>query len=94
MYKTEQKSFAKAVLKRGGINVFKKDIKSCEIHYMANVKHKTGDGLEDDVMSHREIINIEMNDGTGYEVLRETVDHDGNFSTVSAKWIVKDIRKR
>lgn len=71
----------------------KKDIKGCEIHRMVNIKHSNGEDVEPDIMSHREIINIKMQDGTRYEVLRETVDHDGNFSTVSAKWAVKDIRE-
>ena len=87
-----EKKFAKLILADAGIKVYQKDVKSVILHKMATQEHKAGEGLDPDYMHHRELIKVTMNDGNEYEILRETVDKEGNFSTNSAYWMIKDIK--
>lgn len=87
------KKMAKSILADEGIKVFQKDIKDVKIHPVTVIDHKVGEGLENDRFAHREIILVEMNDGKRYEILRETVDKEGKFSTNSAKFVTKEVRE-
>ena len=87
------KKMAKSILADAGIKVYQKDIEKVDIHHVGVVEHKVGEGLEPDYFSHRDIILVEMADGKRYEILRETVDAEGNFSTMSAKMITKEVRE-
>ena len=86
------KKMAKSILADAGIKVYQKDIKKVDVHHVSVVEHKVGEGLAPDYFSHRDIVLVEMKDGKRYEVLRETVDEDGNFSTESAKFVTKEVR--
>ena len=86
------KKFAKIILGEQGIKVLQKDIKRVTIHYLNYISHENGEGIEPDVIPHRNITLITMNDGTQYEVLRESVDKDGNFSTESVVFETKEIK--
>lgn len=88
------KAYAKRKLKEVGIKVFQKDIESVDIHKMSYIAHDCGEGLEPDVVPHRLITFVKMKDGTSYEILEETVDKAGNFSTDSAVFKVKEVRKK
>lgn len=87
------KRIAKSILAEQGIKVFQKDIKNVAVHPMTVIRHEVGKDLEPDHFSHRDIILVEMNDGTRYEILRETVDNDGNFSINSARFVTREVRK-
>lgn len=80
------KKMAKSILAGEGIKVFQKDIKRVDIKNVTVIDH---DG---DRFPHRQIVMVEMNDGTRYDILRETVDKDGNFSTMSAKMVTREVR--
>ena len=80
------KKMAKLILADEGIKVFQKDIKRVEIKNVTVIDH---DG---DRVPHRQIVMVEMNNGTRYDILRETVDSDGNFSTMSAKMVTREVR--
>lgn len=86
------KRMAKNLLAEQGIKIFIKDIKTVEIHPVTVVSHNVGEGLAPDRFSHRDIVVVLMKDGTGYQILRETVDKDGNFSTNSARFITREVR--
>ena len=86
------KKMAKSILADEGIKVFQKDIKTVTIHPVTVIDHTVGEGLTDR-FAHREIILVEMKDGKKYEILRETVDKEGNFSTNSAKFTTKEVRE-
>ena len=87
------KKMAKNILADAGIKVYQKDIKKVNIHHVGVVEHEVGEGLKPDYFSHRDIILVEMQDGKRYEILRETVDENGNFSTDSAKFVVRDLKE-
>lgn len=87
-----EKRMAKSLLAEQGIKVFIKDIKTVEIHPVTVVNHNVGEGLAPDRFSHRDVIAVIMQDGTGYQILRETVDKDGNFSTNSARFVTKEVK--
>lgn len=88
------KRYGKTILEEMGINVAERDIKSVSTHAVTIIEHEISNGtLPPDLYSHRDIVLIEMKDGTKYEALRETVDKDGNFSTDSAKRITREVRK-
>lgn len=80
------KKMAKLILADEGINVFQKDIKRVDIKNVTVVEH------DSDPFPHRQILIVLMNDGTRYDILRETVDKDGNFSTLSAKMVTREVR--
>lgn len=86
------KKMAKSILADEGIKVFQKDIKKVTIHPVTVIDHTVGEGLTDR-FAHREIILVEMKDGKKYEILRETVDKEGKFSTNSAKFTTKEVRE-
>ena len=86
--------YAKAILKEGGVSIHQKDVANVTTHEVSVVEHQiAGGALPPDMYSHRDIVLVEMKDGTAYEVLRETVDENGNFSTVSARKITREVRK-
>ena len=78
---------AKMLLAEKGIKVFQKDIKKVEKH---GFPIPSDDG---ELFDHREIWLVEMKSGKRYEILRETVDENGKFSTGSAKYIVQGVRE-
>lgn len=80
------KKMAKLILTDEGIKVFQKDIKKVDIKNVTVIDH---DG---DRFPHRQIVMVEMNDGTRYDIFRETVDKNGNFSTMSAKMVTREVR--
>ena len=86
-----KKRLAKAYLADKGIKVFQKDMDAVDRFYSTAVRRNTGHGTYD-IFNHREIYVVFMKDGTQYEILRETVDRDGNFSTNSAKFITRSVR--
>lgn len=82
------------MMKEGGVEVLCKDIKKATLHEVTVVEHELAGGtLPPDYFNHRELVKVEMNDGSSFEILRETVDADGNFSTVSAKMVTKEVGK-
>lgn len=87
------KKMAKSILADAGIKVYQKDIKKVDIHHVGVVEHEVGEGLKPDYFSHRDIILVEMQDGKRYEILRETVDENGDFSTMSAKMVTKEVKE-
>ena len=87
-----EKKLAKSLLAAEGIKVFQKDIKNITVHHLNTVEHEVGEGIAPDYFSHREVILVEMNDGKMYEILRETVDKDGEFSINSAKFATREVR--
>ena len=86
------KKIAKSILADAGIKVYQKDIERVDIHHVGVVEHEVGEGHKPDHFSHRDIILVEMQSGKRYEILRETVDAEGNFSTNSAKMITREVR--
>lgn len=78
---------AKMLLAEKGIKVFQKDIKKVEKH---GFPIPSDDG---ELFDHREIWLVVMKSGKRYEILRETVDENGKFSTGSAKYVVQDVRE-
>lgn len=86
------RKMAKSILADEGIKVFQKDIKKVTIHPVTVINHTVGEGLTDR-FAHREIILVEMKDGKRYEILRETVDKDGNFSSDSARFITREVKE-
>ena len=78
---------AKMLLAEKDIKVFQKDIKKVEKH---GFPIPSDDG---ELFDHREIWLVEMKSGKRYEILRETVDENGKFSTGSAKYVVQDVRE-
>ena len=78
---------AKRLLAEKGIKVFQKDIKKVEKH---GFPIPSDDG---ELFDHREIWLVVMKSGKRYEILRETVDENGKFSTGSAKYVVQDVRE-
>ena len=78
---------AKMLLAEKGIKVFQKDIEKVEKH---GFPIPSDDG---ELFDHREIWLVEMKSGKRYEILRETVDENGKFSTGSAKYVVQDVRE-
>ena len=78
---------AKMLLAEKGIKVFQKDIKKVEKH---GFPIPSDDG---ELFDHREIWLVEMKSGKRYEILRETVDENGKFSTGSAKLVVQGVRE-
>lgn len=78
---------AKRLLAEKGIKVFQKDIKKVEKH---GFPIPSDDG---ELFDHREIWLVEMKSGKSYEILRETVDENGKFSTGSAKYVVQGIKE-
>ena len=78
---------AKRLLAEKGIKVFQKDIKKVEKH---GFPIPSDDG---ELFDHREIWLVEMKSGKRYEILRETVDENGKFSTGSAKYVVQGVRE-
>lgn len=78
---------AKMLLAEKDIKVFQKDIKKVE-------KHGFPIPSDDrELFDHREIWLVEMKSGKRYEILRETVDENGKFSTGSAKLVVQGVRE-
>ena len=86
--KRDKARFARLILAEAGIKIYQKNVKSVDIHHMRVVEHSHGDYI-----SHRDIVIIKMVDGTTYEVLQETVDHDGNYSETSGKMVTKEVRQ-
>ena len=78
---------AKMLLAEKDIKVFQKDIKKVEKH---GFPIPSDDG---ELFDHREIWLVEMKSGKRYEILRETVDENGKFSTGSAKLVVQGVRE-
>lgn len=78
---------AKRLLAEKGIKVFQKDIKKVEKH---GFPIPSDDG---ELFDHREIWLVVMKSGKRYEILRETVDENGKFSTGSAKYVVQGVRE-
>ena len=78
---------AKMLLAEKGIKAFQKDIKKVEKH---GFPIPSDDG---ELFDHREIWLVEMKSGKRYEILRETVDENGKFSTGSAKLVVQSVRE-
>lgn len=78
---------AKRLLAEKDIKVFQKDIKKVEKH---GFPIPSDDG---ELFDHREIWLVEMKSGKRYEILRETVDENGKFSTGSAKLVVQGARE-
>ena len=78
---------AKRLLDEKGIKVFQKDIKKVKKH---GFPIPSDDGK---LFDHREIWLVEMKSGKRYEILRETVDENGKFSTGSAKYVVQGVRE-
>ena len=78
---------AKRLLAEKGIKVFQKDVKKVEKH---GFPIPSDDG---ELFEHREIWLVVMKSGKRYEILRETVDENGKFSTGSAKYVVQGIRE-
>ena len=78
---------AKMLLAEKDIKVFQKDIKKVEKH---GFPIPSDDG---ELFDHREIWLVEMKSGKRYEILRETVDENGKFSTGSAKYVVQGVRE-
>lgn len=86
--KFENKRIAKNLLAAEGITVLIKDMKSAGFQCLLYVPHKG-----DYDFCHRELILVEMKNGTTYQILRETVDKNGNFSDRSAKFETREIVK-
>ena len=80
------KKMAKLILADEGIKIFQKDIKRVDIKNVTVIEH------DSDPFPHRQIVIVQMNDGTRYDILRETVDKDGHFSTLSAKMVTREVR--
>ena len=78
---------AKMLLAEKDIKVFQKDIKKVEKH---GFPIPSDDG---ELFDHREIWLVVMKSGKRYEILRETVDENGKFSTGSAKLVVQGVRE-
>lgn len=78
---------AKRLLAEKDIKVFQKDIKKVERH---GFPIPSDDG---ELFDHREIWLVVMKSGKRYEILRETVDENGKFSTGSAKYVVQGIKE-
>ena len=78
---------AKMLLAEKDIKVFQKDIKKVEKH---GFPIPSDDG---ELFDHREIWLVVMKNGKRYEILRETVDENGKFSTGSAKLVVQGVRE-
>ena len=88
----ETKNFGKTVLANSGIKVFQKDIKKVELLNVTTHTSDCGEGLAPDSHPSRQIVLVERLDGKVYEVLRETVDEDGNYSTASMRWENREVR--
>lgn len=73
----------KNFLTEKSINVLVKDMKKIERYDMPPFKE----------IHHRIIFKVYMKDGTTYEILRESVDKNGDFSIDSAKFITREVRK-
>ena len=78
---------AKMLLAEKDIKVFQKDIEKVEKH---GFPIPSDDG---ELFDHREIWLVVMKSGKRYEILRETVDENGKFSTGSAKYVVQGVRE-
>ena len=83
----EDKRVAKTVLEKGGVKIFQKEIKNVVIHRF-NMESPDGE-----MFPHRIIYRVEMNDGTIYEAVEETVDKDNNFSTASGRYITREVKE-
>ena len=77
---------AKAILAGEGIKVLIKDMKSADFTCLLSVPHKN-----DWDFCHREVITVKMKSGLCYQILRETVDSEGKFSTLSAKFATRKV---
>lgn len=78
---------AKRFLAEKGVKVYQKDIAAVEKH---GFPMPSEDGT---LFEHREAWLVVMKDGKRYEILRETVDENGDFSLASARFKVQYIRE-
>lgn len=87
MTNIERIRIAKNLLAEKDIKVYQKDIARVERHGFAIPSE---DGT---LFDHREIWIVEMKNGKKFEILRETVDANGKFSTGSALFKVQEVRE-
>lgn len=85
--KMDRIRMAKRFFQENGMKVFQKDIYSVTPHFF-NIQSDDGHPFD-----HRIIYSILMKNGDRFEILRETVDANGEFSTGSARMITREIRK-
>lgn len=87
MTNIERIRIAKNLLAEKEIKVYQKDIARVECH---GFPIPSEDGT---IFEHREVWLVEMKNGKKYEILRETVDANGEFSIGSARFKVQKVRE-
>ena len=81
----DRKRIAKRLLAEKGVKVYIKDVFAIGVSFGY---YPAPDGSR---VGSKETWYVEMNNGTRYEINRETQDASGNFSTASGRMVTTDI---